>query len=71
LFGPPFFAFTLDSHNLKTIEASSNTFDYDRTINVPNYMPIQLKLPFPAAMNSKNDPARLPAQDALHRVKCA
>jgi len=71
LLGPPFFTLSSDSHHFQPVEACSDTFDNDRTINMPPDMPIWLKLPFPAVMNRKDEPARLAAHDTSHRVKRA
>jgi hypothetical protein len=38
---------------------------------MPHHMTIRLKLPFPAAMNRKDEPARFPAHNAPHRMKRA
>jgi hypothetical protein len=71
LFGSPFFPVALDPHDFEPIEPGSDTFDHDRTINVPHDMAIRLKLPLPAAVNCKDEPARLPAHDTLDRMKRA
>jgi len=71
LFGPPFFAVTLDPHNFEAVEASSDTFDHYGAIDMAHNMPIRLKLPFSAAMNHKDETTRLPAHDALHCMKSA
>lgn len=71
LFRSPIFTFTFDPHNLQSIEARSDPFDHYRAIDVAHDMAIRLKLPFPAAMNREDEPARLPPHDALHRMKRA
>jgi hypothetical protein len=71
LFRWPFFPVAFNPHYFQPIEASSNTFDHDRTINVEHDMAVRLKFPFPAAMNREDEPALLPAHDPLHRMKCA
>lgn len=71
LFRSPFLAFALDSHYFQPVEACSDTFDHYRAVNVAHDMAIRLKLPFPAAMNHKDEPARLAAHDTLHGMKRA
>jgi len=51
LFRGPFFPLTLDPHDLQSVEAGSNPFDYHGTIDMANDLTIRLKLPLPAAMN--------------------
>ena len=67
----PVFTIPLDPHNLQPIEAGADAFDYHGTINVPHDIANWLKLPFPAAMNRKDEPARFSSHDPLNRVKCA
>lgn len=71
MFRWPFFTVLFDSHDLQSVEAGSDTLEHDRTVHTPHDMAIRLKLPFPAAVNHKDEPARLPAHDTLHRVKRA
>jgi hypothetical protein len=65
----PIFTVSLDPNNFEAVETSSDTFDHNRAINVPHDVPIRLKLPFAAAMNRKDEAARLTAHDPLNRVK--
>ncbi|GLV27607.1 hypothetical protein TomTYG75_01340 [Sphingobium sp. TomTYG75] len=71
MFRGPFLTLTLDPHDFQPIKAGSDAFDHDRTINVPHDMATRLKLPFSAAMNRKDEAARLSAHDPLNRVKRA
>jgi hypothetical protein len=67
----PFFPLTLDPHDFQPIESGSDAFDYHGTINVPHDMTIRLKLPFPTAVNRKDEPAWLSSHDPLNGVQCA
>jgi hypothetical protein len=72
LFRGPFLPLTLDPHDFQPVEASSDAFYYDATINMPHDMAIRLKLPFSAFMDSNEEPiARPPLYDASDRVKRA
>ncbi|EPR14534.1 hypothetical protein M527_28720 [Sphingobium indicum IP26] len=71
MFGPPLFALTLDPHDFQPIETSSDTLDHDCAIDMAQDVTVRLKLPFAAAMNREDEPARLPAHDTLHRMKRA
>ena len=71
LFSGPFFPLTFDPHDLQPVEAGSDPFVHHRAINVAHDVAIRLKLPFPAAMNCKDEPARFAAHDTLHGMKRA